>query len=71
MYVDGFNLYHGLKDQFGRRMLWLDLVELSRSLRPEAPSFRFATSPPRSSTSHQRLPGRGDTSTRCSPRTPG
>ncbi|GAB7006462.1 hypothetical protein JCM18899A_39350 [Nocardioides sp. AN3] len=31
VYVDGFNLYHGLKDQFGRRMLWLDLVELARS----------------------------------------
>lgn len=23
-YVDGFNLYHGLHDKYGRRYLWLD-----------------------------------------------
>lgn len=34
VYIDGFNLYHGLKDQFGRSMLWLDLVSLGQSLRP-------------------------------------
>lgn len=34
VYVDGFNLYHGLHDKFGRRMLWLDLVALAQSLRP-------------------------------------
>ncbi|MFC5261368.1 NYN domain-containing protein [Kribbella qitaiheensis] len=36
VYVDGFNLYHGLKDRSGRRLLWLDLVSLSRLLRPRS-----------------------------------
>lgn len=36
VYVDGFNLYHGLKEAFGRRLLWLDLAQLSRSLRPQS-----------------------------------
>lgn len=34
VYIDGFNLYHGLHAQFGTSMLWLDLIELSRALRP-------------------------------------
>jgi hypothetical protein len=34
-YIDGFNLYHGLKDRFGHRYLWLDLVEVVRRLRPK------------------------------------
>jgi hypothetical protein len=34
VYVDGFNLYHGLREKFGRKYLWLDLVALSRALRP-------------------------------------
>lgn len=34
VYVDGFNLYHGLHDAYGHRMLWLDLVKLAKSLRP-------------------------------------
>jgi hypothetical protein len=33
-YIDGFNLYFGLKRKYGRRYLWLDLVELVRRLRP-------------------------------------
>lgn len=33
-YVDGFNLYYGIKSKFGRRYLWLDVVELVRRLRP-------------------------------------
>jgi hypothetical protein len=34
-YVDGFNLYHGLKDKHGRKYLWLDLQELVfRLLKP-------------------------------------
>lgn len=47
VYVDGFNLYHGLKDQFGRRMLWLDLVALSNRLRPRSSLFqvRYFTAP--------------------------
>jgi len=47
VYVDGFNLYHGLKDQFGRRMLWLDLVALSQALRPRSSlvRVRYFTAP--------------------------
>jgi uncharacterized LabA/DUF88 family protein len=33
-YVDGFNLYHGLRARFQHRYLWLDLAELVRRLRP-------------------------------------
>ena len=34
-YVDGFNLYHGLKQKHGHRYLWLDLeVLVSRLIRP-------------------------------------
>lgn len=36
MYVDGFNLYHGLHSETGRSRLWLDLVALARSLRPRS-----------------------------------
>jgi len=36
VYVDGFNLYHGLHEKYGRAKLWLDLVALARSLRPES-----------------------------------
>jgi hypothetical protein len=32
-YVDGFNLYYGLAAKYGRKYLWLDLVELCRRLR--------------------------------------
>lgn len=34
-YVDGFNLYHGLKQRYGHRYLWLDLVRLVTRLRPD------------------------------------
>lgn len=33
-YIDGFNLYHGIKAKYGRRYLWLDLVALVEQLRP-------------------------------------
>lgn len=36
VYVDGFNLYHGLHDIAGRRLLWLDLVKLAELLRPRS-----------------------------------
>lgn len=36
VYVDGFNLYNGLHEKFGRAKLWLDLVTLARSLRPQS-----------------------------------
>jgi uncharacterized LabA/DUF88 family protein len=32
VYVDGFNLYHGMREKYGRRYLWLDLEALVRSL---------------------------------------
>lgn len=32
VFVDGFNLYHGLHDLSGRKHLWLDLMGLSRRL---------------------------------------
>lgn len=35
VYVDGFNLYHGLHDKTGRQHLWLDLAKLAKSLRPK------------------------------------
>lgn len=35
IYVDGFNLYHGLHDAYGRKWLWLDLVKLAQTLRPK------------------------------------
>ena len=33
-YVDGFNLYHGLHQAYGRRYLWLDLQHLVQRVRP-------------------------------------
>ncbi|SHW95674.1 NYN domain [Mycobacteroides abscessus subsp. abscessus] len=35
VYVDGFNLYHGLHSKYGRKYLWLDLVQLATQLRPQ------------------------------------
>jgi hypothetical protein len=34
-YVDGFNLYHGLHQGYGRRYLWLDLQHLVQRVRPQ------------------------------------
>jgi uncharacterized LabA/DUF88 family protein len=34
-YVDGFNLYHGLRERYRHRYLWLDLTALVRRLRPD------------------------------------
>lgn len=45
-YVDGFNLYFGLKDGYGRRYLWLDVQALMLSLlRPDQTldSIRYFT----------------------------
>jgi hypothetical protein len=33
-YVDGFNLYHGLRERYQHRYLWLDLMKLAQRLRP-------------------------------------
>lgn len=45
--VDGFNLYHGMKKQRGRRHLWLDHVELASRLRPrdQIVDVRYFTAP--------------------------
>ena len=32
VYIDGFNLYYGIRDTGNRRLLWLDLVKLARAL---------------------------------------
>jgi hypothetical protein len=46
-YVDGFNLYNGMHDAFSHRYLWLDLVKLLQSLRPnhEILCVNFFTAP--------------------------
>lgn len=31
-YIDGYNLYHGLRDEGLQKHLWLDLVALANSL---------------------------------------
>lgn len=36
VYVDGFNLYHGLHSAAGCQLLWLDVVRLAQSLRPRS-----------------------------------
>jgi uncharacterized LabA/DUF88 family protein len=33
-YIDGFNLYYGMKSVYRRKYMWLDVVELVRQLRP-------------------------------------
>lgn len=45
--VDGFNLYYGMKEQRGRRYLWLDHVELASRLRPrdQIVDVRYFTAP--------------------------
>jgi uncharacterized LabA/DUF88 family protein len=32
VYIDGYNLYYGLREQYGRRYLWLDVEALSQEL---------------------------------------
>ena len=32
VYIDGFNLYFGIREKFGKKFLWLDLIKLSKSL---------------------------------------
>ena len=33
VYIDGMNLYHGIKAKYGRKYLWLDLFALAAQLR--------------------------------------
>jgi len=37
-YVDGFNLYHGLRAKYQHRYLWLDLERLVQRIRAAARS---------------------------------
>lgn len=49
-YIDGFNLYHGIRDAYGRRFLWLDLQRLCSSLLlddQELTATRYFTAPVR------------------------
>ncbi len=50
VYVDGFNLYHGMKDAFSHRYLWLDLHALGTSMMLEGQQLqvvRYFTAPSR------------------------
>jgi hypothetical protein len=40
-YVDGLNLYHGLKSKYGRAYLWLDLYDLVRRMRRHDNAIRI------------------------------
>jgi hypothetical protein len=44
-YIDGFNLYHGLRDRYGHRYLWMDTCRLVARLRPRDTivAFRYFT----------------------------
>jgi hypothetical protein len=46
-YMDGFNLYHGLHDKYGRRYLWLDLQHLVQRVRPSDQILAVRYSPRR------------------------
>lgn len=34
VYIDGFNLYHGLKQKHGKKYMWLNIEEFSRNITP-------------------------------------
>lgn len=36
VYIDGFNLYHGIHQATGHELLWLDIVALAQRLRPRS-----------------------------------
>ena len=57
VYIDGFNLYNGLKDKHGRKYLWLDLESVARRLlRPDQQLalVRYFTAPVRNDPPAQR-----------------
>lgn len=57
LYIDGFNLYNGLKDKHGRKYLWLDLESVARRLlRPDQQLalVRYFTAPVRNDPPAQR-----------------
>lgn len=39
IYIDGFNLYFGLLEQGWKKYLWLNLVDFSKSIIPNANKF--------------------------------
>lgn len=41
LYIDGFNLYHGLRDATGRKHLWLDLEALAHALCRDDQDLQF------------------------------
>lgn len=43
VYVDGFNLYFGLRAKYGRKYLWLDLQALAGSLLRRGQTLEFVT----------------------------
>jgi uncharacterized LabA/DUF88 family protein len=47
IYVDGFNLYHGLHAKWRRSYLWLDLGALGRAIRPRSKlvTIKYFTAP--------------------------
>ncbi|MER7175689.1 NYN domain-containing protein [Streptomyces mesophilus] len=48
-YVDGFNLYYGMRAKYGHRYYWLDLAALVRRVRPQDSlvGVRYFTAPVR------------------------
>jgi uncharacterized LabA/DUF88 family protein len=47
IYIDGFNLYHGIHDKWRCRYLWLDLGALGRAIRPRSQlvKIKYFTAP--------------------------
>ena len=57
VYIDGYNLYYGLRDAYGGRYKWLDLQSLSRSFlksNMELVGVKYFTAITKASNSHQR-----------------
>ena len=74
VYVDGFNLYHGLRDKGWRRYYWLDARRLAERLlladqtlvavRGEAGSSSLTPPPPHAASNASAVPCRGARSCR-------
>nr|VFK14734.1 MAG: hypothetical protein BECKLPF1236A_GA0070988_101121 [Candidatus Kentron sp. LPFa]VFK30424.1 MAG: hypothetical protein BECKLPF1236C_GA0070990_101102 [Candidatus Kentron sp. LPFa] len=57
VYIDGYNLYYGLRDAYGGRYKWLDLQSLSRSFlksNMELVGVKYFTAITKASNSHKR-----------------
>jgi hypothetical protein len=42
VYIDGFNLYHGLKGKYGKKYMWLDIEQFANLITPENHTFSAA-----------------------------